>query len=270
MVLDEQREPTSILNRAGESGDKSVTSARRSPLHTMNNKSLGLHEWSTLKVIMEAKVEEFYSGLNEAYQDANQTFAQRLADVDGRILKSILGDSQKLLQDNFALAQKQHAFCKSFIAKTDRVLLDAAAELQAPSMSAETAAYVANAEIALAAKTTAGTVPIVVDALCLCALLAGLLGHREAVAFVAGAKKELLGAVFDPGTNVLTLLKRLHAVATRTLRSDQDADALLQSLDMFQQLMKQWRVVMVNMSQGQPFAQAVVVAFNAIDLGTLE
>lgn len=236
----------------------------------MSSKSVGLREWADLKAIMEAKVEEFYSGLDKAYQKADQTFSQRRKDVKGRLLKPILADAQKLLQDNYALAQKQRAFCKSFITKTDRVLLDAAAELQAPSMSAETAARLANAEMSLVAKTTAGTVPIVVEALCLCALFAGLLGHKEAVAYVEGAKKELLGAVFDPGTNVVTLLKRLHAVATRTLRSDQDTDAQLQSLDMFQQLMKQWRVVMVDMSQGQPFAEAVVGAFSAIDLETVD
>jgi hypothetical protein len=33
---------------------------------------------------------------------------------------------------------------------------------------------------------------------------------------------------------------------------------------MFQQLMKQWRVVMANMSQGKPFAQALTEAFKAL------
>lgn len=95
--------------------------------------------------------------------------------------------------------------------------------------------------------------------------MAGLLGHKEAIAFEEGAKKKLMGAMGDPGAGVLMLLKRLYAVSTRTLRTDQDADELLMSLENFQKTMRQWRQVCVMVSQDAPVDQAFVKVFGDVN-----
>ncbi|MFT3752508.1 MAG: hypothetical protein QM800_06405 [Paludibacter sp.] len=227
----------------------------------MSDAKSGTQQWAELKVILQAKLDEFYGQLAQAHSAADQTFTDRLKRLNNPTLVGRLQDCQKSLAINYRLSQKHRQFCVDKIAESDRVLSDSVAATQQAATTAGLPAVSDTAETLFAAQLAAGTSRIVVDALCLCATLAALLGHKEAVAFVAGAKQELLGAIFDPGAGVGTLLKRLYAVASRTLRADQDANELLNSLDAFEELMTKWRDINVAMSQGVTFPDALHNAF---------
>ncbi len=227
----------------------------------MSTLKSGTDHWDEIKQILRAKVDEFYSGLETAYTSANQTFSDRLAKTSSHTLTSTLTACQQAMEANYKTALKHRKFCEKHIEESDRVYREAVGDLIKSQGSNDRSPFIENAENVSAAKIVLGTSKILIDALSLCALLAGLLGHKEAHAFEKGALKELGGAIFDPGSGVITLLKRLYAVASRTLRSDQDADELFSSLETFQKIMTQWRLVMKEMSQGKPFSNAVKETF---------
>jgi hypothetical protein len=227
----------------------------------MSKRKSGAEHWNEVRETLSAKLESFYAQLDVAYANAHQTFADRLAKSSGRTMKAKLTASQNAIETNYALAKAHRTFCEDLISRSDAVFQETAEQIRNRPVPRDLSGIAVNGEIALAAQTVAGTSKIVVDALSLCGFLGGLLGHKEAKAFEKGAIKELQGAIFDPGAGVVTLLKRLYAVASRTLRTDQDADELLESLDTFVDLMTQWRAAVVLMSKGQTFVQAIPAAF---------
>ena len=218
--------------------------------------------WHQFRVVLDAKLDEFYGCLDKAYANAEQTFRQRLGKVDGP-LAELLRRCQEQATRNYELASKQRAFCKKILVERDELVRQTTGELRQHAHSAELQARAQAGEVNVLAPLFVDTAKMLLEALSLCALLATLLGHKEAKAFEAGAKEELWGAIWDPGAGVLTLLKRLHAVATRTLRTDQSASQLLNSLAEFEKLMDQWRQVGGKLASGRDIDQALRDVFAA-------
>jgi hypothetical protein len=212
--------------------------------------------WQQFRAVLDVKLDEFYGHLDKAYSNAEQTFRQRLAKVDGPLAKMILCCQEQATR-NYDLASKQRAFCEKILVERDELMRQTIDELRQYARSSELQARAQAGEVSVLAPLFVDTAKMLLEALSLCALLATLLGHKEAKAFEAGAKEELWGAIWDPGAGVVTLLKRLHAVATRTLRTDQSAGQLLSSLAEFEQLMEQWRQVGAKIASGKDIDHAL-------------
>lgn len=205
--------------------------------------------WAGIDTQLRAQLRDGYGHLDAAAAEALETFDDRIAKVKGPLAET-LGRCRDAAARNVELAKAQQQFVMTQLGRVD------AAARASPDMSPT--AWPAMVEIA-------GAVKMTYEALCLCWLLSAMLGHREATAFVEGAKQELFGAVGDPGTGMLTLLRRAHAVAARRLRKDQDAAELLGSLAAFEDLMARWNAVAREMHDGARFDAALATAFQGID-----
>lgn len=227
----------------------------------------GIEEWEKLKLISDAKITECHQLLDTAYENANQTFVERLSKVDSATLIDMLEKSQNEMSLNYVASQNHLNFCLGMLEKHDALLRKEVSEVkkhlgrESTSFDKALVETAKLAELESAGKIAATSTKIVLEALLLCAILAGFLGHKEAVAFQEGAKKELVGAIGDPGAGILMLLKRLYAVSTRTLRADQNANELLMSLEDFHKLMIQWRQVCAMISQDVALDQALIEVF---------
>ena len=214
---------------------------------------------STTKALLETSG-ILAAKLERAYSNADETFADRAEKVPNP-LKVILEECRRQVEMNFESAKKQQSFLVQLIATRDSALRAAIIDKQPFAQDPFLLAAAAAQDSASIARVLADTAKIGAEILSLCVLLTALFGHREAQAFDVGAKKELIGALGDPGSGVLTLLKRLHAVSSRTLRTDQDAANVLAGLENFRRSMEKWRAVNASMANGQSFAQAVETEF---------
>lgn len=219
-------------------------------------------QWQALRVTLEKKLDDGYSNLVKATANATATFDGRIEKVQGPLADLLRGcrDTATL---NARLADAQHQFCRAQLSTVDAAVRNTSNRLTAAAKDAGLPALGAEAELSIVAPLIVSTSKMVVEALCLCWLLSALLGHKEADAFVHGAKDELIGAIGDPGAGVLTLLKRLYAVGTRTLRKDQDTAELLVSLAEFESLMEKWRAVAGRMAEDVRFDKALDEVFKS-------
>lgn len=219
----------------------------------MSEEKSAVQHWAELKATLQDKVSEAYGVLAEASANAEETFQDRLKKLQGPLAVTIR-ECQKSAKLNVQLAQAQHQFLDSHFMTVDSAVKRATDKFaQLPNIDVK----MTNADVVVVGPLLADASKMVVEALCLCWLLSAFLGHKEANAFVEGAKQELVGAVGDPGLGVVTLLKRLYAVATQSLRKDQDAAELLQSLADFDGFMSKWRQVAGVMGSGASFGHAL-------------
>lgn len=201
-----------------------------------------------------------YGKLDEAFSSADKTFTARAQKVPDP-LRTLLEECNADVHRNYNLAKQQEGLLRKQIAGQRSALKDMLIGEQTDTNDPLISLIAQAGDLSMTAQLITEITKRGLDGLYLCILLEVLLGHDEATAFEVGAKKELIGALGDPGSGVITLLKRLHAVATRTLRTDQDAGKLLVSLGEFKSLMHNWRKVNVAMSEGQPFDHALTGAF---------
>ena len=217
-------------------------------------------QWSDLKATLQQKLSESYSQLDRAASSATETLDDRVKKVHGP-LAEILMRCRQSVELNLRSANLQKTFILAQLETVDQLIADTSNRLVAAVANTELEEFAQNSASALVGPVIVSTTKMAFEALCLCSLLAGTLGHKEANAFVQGAQEELVGAISDPGAGVLTLLKRAYAVGTRTLRKDQDAAELLASLAAFEDYLGKWRSVAGEMAQGTPFPRALEIVF---------
>ncbi|CBL44318.1 hypothetical protein HDN1F_07350 [gamma proteobacterium HdN1] len=222
----------------------------------MSTPKTALEHWQSLRPTLQEKLDACDSVIDAAVANAVETFEDRLKKISDP-LAAIVRQCLESVELNARLAKSQRTFLVNQLQIVDAAVAKANAQFEKTRARSDSTEPFAGSELAIVGPLMASTSKMVLDVLCLSWLLCTFLGHKEANAFANGAMREFIGALGDPGAGILTLLQRLYAVATRTLRKDQDAAELLQSLGDFSELMEKWRQVAGHMGDDMEFAAAL-------------
>ena len=187
-----------------------------------------------------------YAGLLATGEVAVESFALRIKQTKSRTLRSILAACEDGIQQNLTVSRELWLRMDAVFSHDLGLIEKAASSAARTGLPEELKAFNDVLDSNFVATIHLGSGRPCANVMGLYGLLIELLGHRECSAQELAAIDELLGALGDPGKGILTLLKRLRAVATRNIRADRTADDLLCNLEDFQEGMDAWRLVVAR------------------------
>lgn len=99
----------------------------------MESSVTGIEAWEALKSTIEAKIAECRLMLDRAYDNAEQTFSERLLKVQSTVLVKMLNESKNDLSQNCTATRKQLDFCLTMLRNHDALLHESASRIREPT-----------------------------------------------------------------------------------------------------------------------------------------